>query len=162
MNNATVNIGEHGSLLYADFDFFGNIIRNSITGPYAGSILSFLRNLHTYFHSDGANLHSHSVSKCSFFHPSHLPQPLLLLIFSFLTGVRWNLSVALICIYWCLKMLSTFSMYTLAILRPVCSVYQPMYLSSYLFFWWLICCDLPIFWILIHYWMNGQRFSFIL
>ena len=95
-----MNIGEHVSFWISIFIFFGYRPSARIAESYTSTIFRILKNLHIVFHSGCTNLHLHQQCTRVLFslHPHWHFLFMIFLMIAILTGMKWYLTVVLICI----------------------------------------------------------------
>ena len=99
VNCAAMNIGVHRLFWIGVSGFLGYNPSSGIAGSKGSSILSFLRKFYTIFYSGWTSLHSHQkCTRVPFSPQSHQHLFIDLFMMAFMTGVKWYLTVVLVCI----------------------------------------------------------------
>ena len=128
INKAALNIVEHVSFLPVGASS-GYMPRRGIAGSSGSTMSNFLRNLQTDFQSGCTSLHSHQKWRSVPLSPhprQHLLSPEFLIL-AILTGVRWNLRVALIFIFLLNISSGASQPFGISKVRILCSVLSPIF-----------------------------------
>ena len=144
VNSASMNSGVHVS--FSTLVSSGYMPTRGIAGSYGGFILSFLRNLHTIFHSGCISLHSHQ--QCKSF-PFSTLSPGFIVCRLFDNGLVWG-DISLwfwFAFLWEWAMLSIFSCVCMSSLEK-CLFRSFSHFLIGLFVFWALSC-ISCFWKLI-------------